>query len=122
VKPTLPDIPQQTSFALEVEPINANGVPGSSPPIAIGRQRSRRASTSYPPATGRLLRRREVALLTGLSRSSLYRLMATGDFPGPVHISSNAVAWPESEVHDWIANCLVGRDAKRASSKRRKQP
>ena len=32
----------------------------------------------------RLLRRREVEKITGMSRSSIYRLMPDGEFPRPV--------------------------------------
>jgi prophage regulatory protein len=51
----------------------------------------------------RLLRRREVQRITGLSRSTLYRLIAAKDFPSGIKVSTNAVAWLESEVDHWIA-------------------
>ena len=50
----------------------------------------------------RLLRRPEVLHKTGLSRSALYRLIHTGDFPPPVRLSQNAVAWRQSDVDAWI--------------------
>ena len=40
----------------------------------------------------RLLRRREVEELTGLSRASIYRLMRRGRFPRPVRVSATAVS------------------------------
>ena len=40
--------------------------------------------------------------LTGLSRSTRYRLEASGDFPRRRQISIHAVGWLESEVHEWI--------------------
>ena len=49
------------------------------------------------------LRRRDVENLTGLSRSSIYDLMANGAFPRPVRLSRRAVAWPESIIADWLA-------------------
>ena len=49
-----------------------------------------------------LLRRPEVERLTGLSRSSIYRLMATGDFPRPKRSGLQAVAWPASVIRHWI--------------------
>ena len=49
------------------------------------------------------LRRRAVKEMTGLSRSTIYDLMAKGDFPRPVRLTSKAVAWPESAVADWLA-------------------
>ena len=51
----------------------------------------------------RLLRRTEVEVRTGLSRTSIYRLMREGRFPEPLKIGSKAVRWPESEIADWLA-------------------
>ena len=53
--------------------------------------------------TNRLLKRPEVEALTGLSRSSIYLRMKRGDFPAPVRISTNSVAWRASDVDEWIA-------------------
>lgn len=50
------------------------------------------------------LRRPAVQIATGLSRSSLYAMMASGDFPRPVRIGKRAVAWPESAVTAWLAS------------------
>ncbi len=52
--------------------------------------------------TDRLIRRPEVQRLTGLSRSSLYEMIAAGKFPAPVRIGERAVAWRESEIREWI--------------------
>ncbi len=49
-----------------------------------------------------LLRLPDVQKLTGLSRSSVYRLEANGDFPKRVHLSERATAWREHELLDWI--------------------
>lgn len=49
-------------------------------------------------------RRREIEALTGLARSTLYDLMARGEFPRPVKITGKAVAWPESAVAEWLAD------------------
>jgi prophage regulatory protein len=51
----------------------------------------------------RLLRRSEVERITGLSRSSIYqRNLTDPDWPKPIHIGPNTVAWVESEVMAWI--------------------
>ncbi len=50
-----------------------------------------------------LLRLPGVQKLTGLSRSSVYRLEASGDFPQRVRLSERATAWREEELLDWIA-------------------
>lgn len=49
-----------------------------------------------------LLRLDQVRARTGLSRSSVYAKVASGDFPRPVAIGSRAVAWVESEIAGWI--------------------
>jgi prophage regulatory protein len=52
------------------------------------------------PAT--ILRCREVMRRTGLSRATIYRLMARGQFPCQVRISDAAVGWSEAEVEEWV--------------------
>ncbi|MCL4068337.1 AlpA family transcriptional regulator [Pseudomonas sp. GX19020] len=49
------------------------------------------------------LRRTAVEKMTGLSRSTIYKLMAKGDFPRPVKLTEKAVGWPESVVAAWLA-------------------
>ncbi len=50
-----------------------------------------------------ILRRPVVEALTGLSRSTIYQLMADGRFPRPVQLGPRAVGWRQSEIADWIA-------------------
>ena len=54
------------------------------------------------PLGDRLLRRRQVEEMTGLSRSSVYRLMQDGEFRRPVRVGSNAVRWRLSDIVDWL--------------------
>jgi prophage regulatory protein len=49
-----------------------------------------------------MLRRPEVELLTGRSRSSIYRDVRLGLFPAPVRIGRNAVGWRTSVVEAWL--------------------
>jgi prophage regulatory protein len=58
---------------------------------------------SLDPHRDRLMRRPEVERATGLSRSSLYRLIAEGKFPSSIRLSEKSVAWLASEVDGWIA-------------------
>jgi prophage regulatory protein len=53
--------------------------------------------------SGRLLRLGEVCRLTGLSRSSIYRQIAAGEFVPRVRVSQRAIAFEEAAVHAWIA-------------------
>ena len=58
-----------------------------------------------------LVKRREVEVLTRLSRSSIYAAMRAGTFPQPVKIGQRAVAWRRVEVEQWIASRpLAGSD------------
>ncbi|MBN8440102.1 MAG: AlpA family phage regulatory protein [Thauera sp.] len=50
-----------------------------------------------------VLRRRQVEARTGLGRSSLYALIAAGQFPAPIRLSANTVGWLEHEIDAWIA-------------------
>lgn len=50
----------------------------------------------------KLLRRRQVEAITGLCRSSIYRLMKIGRFPRPVSIGPRAVRWRLSDVTEWV--------------------
>ena len=50
----------------------------------------------------RILRRPEVERVTGLSRTSIYALIAQGRFPRPVKLGRQAVGWRESEIAAWI--------------------
>lgn len=49
-----------------------------------------------------LWRRRKVAEITGLQRSTMYSLIKKGLFPAPVKIGIRAVAWREQDVISWI--------------------
>lgn len=53
-----------------------------------------------------LIRLPEVIKRTGISRSSIYRLVNKNKFPAPVKISEKAIAFIEREVNDWIENLI----------------
>lgn len=58
----------------------------------------------------RIIRLKEVMDLTGLSRSTIYKYIAEGQFPIPVALGDRCVGWVESEVHDWILAKVAERD------------
>lgn len=39
--------------------------------------------------------------ITGLSRSTIYRLMSMKEFPCPVRLGPRAVAWRMADIHRW---------------------
>lgn len=50
----------------------------------------------------RILRFSEVVSRTGLSRSSVYGRIRSGEFPNPVPLGGRAVGFIEREVSQWI--------------------
>ena len=56
--------------------------------------------------TERILRRRDVEIMTGLSRSTIYAAINRGAFPAPIKIGRRAVGWPISHIESWLNNCI----------------
>lgn len=50
----------------------------------------------------RILRLPKVIGVTGLSRSTIYRMMRKGSFPCQVRIGPRAVGWREKEILQWV--------------------
>lgn len=50
----------------------------------------------------RLLRLGEVLARVGFSKSTLYRMMAAGQFPSPVKVGGQTVRWRSEEIESWI--------------------
>ena len=59
------------------------------------------AAPSPAPAFYRL---RDVMRITALSRSTIYRRIAEGRFPAPVHLGGRASAWQCASLQLWIDN------------------
>jgi prophage regulatory protein len=55
----------------------------------------------------KFLRRKEVERVTGLSKSSIYQYMSAGEFPPNYRVGLRAVAWLESDIHDWMEDRCV---------------
>lgn len=47
------------------------------------------------------LRMRAVVRMTGLGRSTIYRLVAENKFPSPVRLASRAIAWRRVDLERW---------------------
>ena len=58
----------------------------------------------------RLRRLPAVLALVGVSRSSLYAMVARGVFPPPVRIGLRSVGWRAQDVWGWLASRPVARD------------
>ena len=53
----------------------------------------------------RILRTPEVVKITGLSKTTIWRRVKSGDFPAPVRLGSLAtrsVGWRESHIKQWL--------------------
>lgn len=59
--------------------------------------------------TMRFIRVRETIQKTGLSKSSIYDLMAQGQFPQTVRLGGRSVAFVEGEVDAWMAQRIAAR-------------
>ena len=70
--------------------------------VPTGTSRRPEAGEELKKMGGRLLRPREVERITGLSRSSVYRLMQDGEFPRPVRVGHAVVRWSESDIATWM--------------------
>ncbi|QDK34514.1 helix-turn-helix transcriptional regulator [Sphingomonas sp. IC081] len=53
--------------------------------------------------SGRFLKITDVVNETSLSRATIYRLVAKGEFPAPIRVSAQRVAWVEDAVQGWKA-------------------
>lgn len=52
----------------------------------------------------KLLRKPAVLERVPWSDTTLWRQVKAGNFPAPIKISANAVAWREADVEQWIAD------------------
>jgi len=50
----------------------------------------------------KFIRLNDVKLITGLSKSSIYAMMNSGEFPKNVSLGARAVAWIDTEVSEWM--------------------
>ncbi len=59
----------------------------------------------------KVLRLNAVVLTTGLARSTIYKLIGSGEFPQPVPLTGRRVGWIESEIHEWIKGRIALRES-----------
>lgn len=67
------------------------------------------------PSHSRLIRCPEVLSRLGVSKTHLYRLIASGAFPRPIPLGRQVVAWLDSEVDSWIEQQRDKRDQLRSA-------
>lgn len=64
---------------------------------------------TWGPEQLRILRLAEVRSATGLSRSTLYQLMAKGQFLHQVPLGGRSVGWIQHEISAWIQQRIALR-------------
>ena len=81
----------------------------SHPSLASPRDSSDRppTTTTRLPETG-FLRQPQVLVFVPISRSTLWRRVQAGTFPGPVKLSARVTAWRAEDVRRWIAEQGAG--------------
>ena len=65
-------------------------------------QRQLGISGAEDVANERMLRFPEVVQRTGLSRTTIWRRVRSGEFPAPVQLSGNVVAWHADQLNRWL--------------------
>lgn len=56
---------------------------------------------AHPRPVGRLLPLAEVERETSLDHATIYRRIKAGTFPDRIRISTNRVAWSETDIEAW---------------------
>jgi len=58
-----------------------------------------------------ILRLSEVSQATGLSRSTIYRLVQAGNFPPSLKLTTRTIGWYSTDIETWIAaRAAVSKD------------
>jgi len=70
----------------------------------------------------RLIRLREVLDKVNISKATLYRLIAAGDFPASIQISSRTVGWEESLVDEFLMRKASQSNFKREQAEIKNSP
>ena len=55
-----------------------------------------------------IIRRKQLETRIGLACSTIYAMMARGDFPRPIKIGRRAVGWRSEYVERWLKSRIVG--------------
>lgn len=53
-----------------------------------------------------LLRLNDVINIVHYSKPSIYRLVSEGRFPKPIKLGGRSVFWVESEIKEFVQNCI----------------
>ena len=62
----------------------------------------------------RLIRMKQVREITSLSPTTIYRKIATGDFPKQLKLTDKTCAWVEQEIYDFVNRKIAERSEREA--------
>ncbi len=68
----------------------------------LGHTASTKLSRQFASDNDRIIRAKEVAKITGLSRTTIWRMEKAGTFPARVSLGGNSVGWKHSEIQEWL--------------------
>lgn len=51
-----------------------------------------------------ILKRKDVMVILGISRVTLWRYMADGLMPSPVVVNGRTLGWKEEDIEGWLSN------------------
>lgn len=71
--------------------------------LIVAETSPRDASNHSMLSTNHVLRRKDLKPATGLSPSTIYKMIALDEFPPPVKLGLKAVGWLKSDVDAWLA-------------------
>jgi len=55
----------------------------------------------------RFIRLPDVKLITGLSRSTIYKKISEDEFPKQISVGSNSVVWIKQQIDDWCDEMIA---------------
>jgi prophage regulatory protein len=62
------------------------------------------APTPNPAKEAKILREKEVEAITGLSRTTRWRLRRRGEFPNPRKLTDNTRGYLDHEIYGWVSS------------------
>jgi len=67
---------------------------------------AQRKSDGEPSAKGRFMRIDDVVATVGVSRATIYRMIANKEFPAQHQLTKRSIGWWQSDVDSWLQSRL----------------
>ena len=64
--------------------------------------------------TEKLLRIKQILEIVPLGKSTVWKMVAEGNFPQPIKLTERCTAWRESEVQQWMEELITNQVATHA--------